>query len=361
MKPPAPPEASDAPPADGPDPTLAALYRRALAPREPDAERLQRVRAQLARAPELAAPPRARRSRPGGGLVAAGLLVAGLATAAWVVRRDVQPGSGAADPLSPRLAPAVATAPAETTGDLGAAPRALPRPPAPATAEPRLRPARPRPDETTPARRPLRRMARVPLVEDPAPVRPVIDPGAPTSFTAPDGDGSADGAASTSPIADESRRLALVYTQLRRLRDADEALAEIRDYLRLYPDGVLVNEARLAEIDALLMKGQTDQALIALTRIRLGNDPRELELRLIRGELRARRDCRAALTDLGAVLSARPREALQERALRSRATCDLRLGDRAAARMDLGEYLRRFPDSRHAASARAQLEAMPLP
>jgi hypothetical protein len=351
-------------PGQAPDATLALLYRQALAPREPEPARLERARARLAGGP---APRRLART----GLVAGGLLLmAGVAAAMWAGRAGVANlGQAPRSPEHDRAAasagfvpvPVTTAARASSTGSAS-------------SSEPALVPAR-RAGATTspgrhgspPAQRP-RRLAMAAQANTTTATETAAHETTANHIIADEATGSAatndrepGPPLRVGPLADESRRLGLVYTQLRRNRDADAALAEVAQYLRFYPDGVLVHEARLAEIDALLMKGEPDQALTALSRVRLGNRPRELELRLIRGELQARRDCAAASGDFSAVLAARADAPLQERALRGQAACDLQSGDRPAARLHLTEYLRRFPDSQHAARARAQLEAAPAP
>jgi hypothetical protein len=343
-------------PGPAPDATLALLYRHALAPREPEPARLERARARLARAP---APRKLART----GLVAGGLLVmAGVAAAMWAGRARVAtlrevPRSPERD--QPAASAAFVPAPA-ATGARASSPESAEPPPAPARRA--SAPTSPIRHGSPPVLRP-RRIAFAAQANNTAANHTTAnhlaaDEAIASSATT---DREPGPPARVGPLADESRRLGLVYTQLRRNRDADAALAEVAQYLRFYPDGVLVHEARLAEIDALLMKNDADQALTALSRVHLGSRPRELELRLIRGELRARHDCAAASGDFSAVLAARADAPLQERALRGQAACDLQSGDRPAARLHLTEYLRRFPDSQHAARARAQLEAAPAP
>jgi regulator of sirC expression with transglutaminase-like and TPR domain len=79
---------------------------------------------------------------------------------------------------------------------------------------------------------------------------------------------------------------------------------------------------------------------------------RDQELRLIRGELSASRDCRGAIADFDRILLQGPPEALMERALHGRAACRLRLGDVDGAMADLDLYLRQYPNGRFAAEAR---------
>jgi hypothetical protein len=337
-----------------PDPTLSAFYQRTLAPLSPDADRLYRARTRLALAEARSASHATLLRR---GLWTVGVLaIAGTATAIWLGTRTSNPtdpipatttveAPPAGSPIMPSEPPPVMPAPRPTLPAAGAR----------ATSHARSR----RVDVPTPGRRIAHAESLSPGGAT-AGRKPALDEDAPQEIaggTAVD-PATAEG---SSPLADESRRLAEVYAQLRRLRNPDAALAEIAGYMRAHPDGVLMNEARLAQIDAYLLKGQSDEALAALGRVQLGSRPRELELRLMRGELRARTDCRAARVDFSAVLAAAAGEALHERALRGRAGCELREGDRAAARLDLTEYLRRFPDSQHAPRARAQLEAAPPP
>jgi hypothetical protein len=354
MRPPEPPP-WDPDLASRPDPALTALYQRALAPLAPDADRLYRARARLAQA--------AGGPTSGAGLLQRGLwtigviAIAGAGTAAWLGTRTAArplpaPGHDIDIVVETTITPAASavTAPAA---------RALP----PAANPPGIAPAgvaRPHRALATTSRRGSHAAER-PLAANAVAPRTLArngdDPLPTTDGTAIDPTTSE----GSSPLADESRRLGQVYAQLRRQRNADAALEEIAAYMRAHPDGVLMNEARLAQIDAFLLKGQNDDALAALAQVQLGSRPREQELRLIRGELRARTDCRAALVDFSAVLAIPAGDALHERALRGRAGCELRQGDQAAARVDLTEYLRRFPDSQHAPRARAQLEAAPRP
>jgi regulator of sirC expression with transglutaminase-like and TPR domain len=88
----------------------------------------------------------------------------------------------------------------------------------------------------------------------------------------------------------------------------------------------------------------------------LGVHGRDLELQVIRGELRAQRRCPAAVSDFTQVLAAAPAAPLAERALRGRAACHLRSGDPERAAADLSRYLRQFPNGRFAAEARAALK-----
>ena len=123
----------------------------------------------------------------------------------------------------------------------------------------------------------------------------------------------------------EVASLAAPMAKIRRGGDLISALAEIDEYLRRFPGGALRPEAKLLRVDALLLLRRSQAALAALEEMDLDYRRRGLELRLVRGELRAQTDCRAALRDFDAVLHARPSVDLAERARRNRADCLRRL------------------------------------
>jgi hypothetical protein len=158
--------------------------------------------------------------------------------------------------------------------------------------------------------------------------------------------------ASASELAAETPLLSEALTRLRQKRDARGALATLDVYRARYPDGTLKHEAETARVDALLLLGRDDEALAELRRLRLQAQGRDLELRLIRGELTAATDCARAAADFDRVLAERTPPAFAERALHGRAACRARLGDEAGAQSDLAEYLRRFPAGRFAPEAR---------
>ena len=142
----------------------------------------------------------------------------------------------------------------------------------------------------------------------------------------------------------EAELLAQAVGALRRSHDARAALEILNEHRRQYPAGELSEEARLLRIEALIAAGRRADALIELdASARLRSD-----LALLRAELRAEAGrCREALPEFIALDG--------ERAWWGRAVCEMRLEDRAAARRDLGEYLRRFPDGAHAKEAKREL------
>jgi hypothetical protein len=154
----------------------------------------------------------------------------------------------------------------------------------------------------------------------------------------------------------EAPLLAEAVTRLRVKRDARGALAALDGYRSRFPDGMLKREADGVRIDALLTLGHDKEALAELRGLSLRSQGRDQELRLIRGELAAATDCEGAVVDFDRVLADQATPALAERALYGRAACRLRLGDRAGATRDLGEYLRRFPAGRFVAEARRIVE-----
>ncbi len=211
----------------------------------------------------------------------------------------------------------------------------------------------PRATTSTPPSRPIRRAPSPALAPAPTPsalptpsVRPLEQP-ASERPAAPVPLPSAE-----SQLSRESQALERALTALRRERDAARALALLERYAADFPAGVLRLEADIARVDAHLALGQRPAALAILDRLPLERVGRGLELRVVRAELYAERDCGRATGDFDRVLAASPPAALEERALFGRASCRTRLGDDAGARADLERYLARYPNGRFAASAR---------
>jgi hypothetical protein len=144
----------------------------------------------------------------------------------------------------------------------------------------------------------------------------------------------------------------MAMVQLRQRRDGAAALATLNEYLDHYPRGMLAGEARGARIDALLLLQRKGEALKALDATRLEPVGRGQELLVIRGELRARRDCAGAIRDFELVLGRAAPAPLEERALFGRAVCRRRQGNEEGARADGVTYLARFPEGRFASSVR---------
>jgi hypothetical protein len=145
--------------------------------------------------------------------------------------------------------------------------------------------------------------------------------------------------------------------RLRQHRDGTGALAALDQHKRLFPDGAYAREAAMARVDALLVLRRTGEALAALELLSLQASGREGELRLIRGELRARTDCRRALEDFLALQDAVLPESLTERVLYGRVVCEARLGHREQLERASRTYLLAFPSGRFAAEVRRRREA----
>jgi TolA-binding protein len=156
--------------------------------------------------------------------------------------------------------------------------------------------------------------------------------------------------------SEEVQALERAISLLRGKHDGPAALAALDDYVARFPSGVLVPEARVARVDALLMLGRADEALRALETLPLDGHRRSTELQLIRGELRARTDCARAEADFTAVLARVRTAALAERALYGRAACRSAHGNTPGAADDLRRYVERFPTGAHADWARRWLE-----
>jgi tetratricopeptide (TPR) repeat protein len=136
--------------------------------------------------------------------------------------------------------------------------------------------------------------------------------------------------------------------------NAARALLELDQHLQKFPGGTLELEARVARVDALLVLGRRHEARRELSSLPIERVGRKSELRLIRAELRADDDCRAALTDFQVLVDQALPSAWAERALFGRGACLLKLGDQAAAYRDFDRYLERFPSGRFAQQIRAQ-------
>jgi hypothetical protein len=161
-------------------------------------------------------------------------------------------------------------------------------------------------------------------------------------------------------LALETDQLERALVRLRKHRDAEGAIEELNIYLTHFRGGALAREAEMARVEAFLSLGRREQALAVLDTLSLGEYGREVELRIIRAELRAEKDCRSAITDFDQVLQASaPAPAFIERALHGRASCRLRLGDQEGAKRDLEDYLRRYPGGQFAEEVRNRLGGQP--
>jgi tetratricopeptide (TPR) repeat protein len=152
-------------------------------------------------------------------------------------------------------------------------------------------------------------------------------------------------------LAEETRLLARALTSLRRDRDGAAALAVLDRYRSTFPVGLLRPEAARARVDALFLLGRRDEAAAALDALTLEPRGRDLELLLVRAELRGQQDCSAAVADFDRILNAVTSGVLAERALYGLAVCRAQQGDRLGAERAFQDYLRRFPTGRFAAAA----------
>jgi hypothetical protein len=125
------------------------------------------------------------------------------------------------------------------------------------------------------------------------------------------------------PTADAgSALLERAVTALRHKRDPAKALFLLDEYEARIASGVLAPEAARLRIDALLLAGQRGRALDKLNELTLSEGTRDLELGLIRGELRsAAGDCAHAVGDFERVLSLASDGSLKRRAQAGRAAC----------------------------------------
>jgi hypothetical protein len=163
-------------------------------------------------------------------------------------------------------------------------------------------------------------------------------------------------AAPASTLAEESVLLEGALRRLRRDRDGAGALVVLDGYRSRFPSGELSHEAERTRVEALLLLGRSRPALQVLDAMSFGASSRDLQLHLVRGELRAEAGrCAEAEGDFADVLGRAGGSEGAARALYGRASCRSRRGDQSGARADLEAYLARFPTGRHASEVRKAL------
>ncbi len=120
----------------------------------------------------------------------------------------------------------------------------------------------------------------------------------------------------------ENAMLERAVAALRQKRDPARALFLLDEYEARFSTGVLAPEAARLRIDALLVAGRRGRALDKLNQLALSEGARDLELALIRGELRsAAGDCARAVADFDRVLLLASDGAIKRRAQVGRAAC----------------------------------------
>ena len=160
-----------------------------------------------------------------------------------------------------------------------------------------------------------------------------------------------------SDLHEEAALLRGAIAALRVPRRPSDALAAVTEHRRRFPSGALATDAQMLRVEALIALGRRNEALVALDDYRLAGEGPGGTLQVTRAELLADRNCPeaiAAFDDLLASPASTPPTI--ERALRGRAICHARQGDREAAQRDWGAYLQRFPAGRFAGEARASLQ-----
>jgi hypothetical protein len=216
--------------------------------------------------------------------------------------------------------------------------------------------------DAPPSVNPARPLATSPPVEPPTERRPTTpaEPRALDDESTPEAPKPAFAAfpePSSGALGRESELLARALAKLRRDKDANGALTLLEQHAREFPNGALELEADVARLDALLALGRDTEAFGLLERLPIDRLGRGAELRVLRGELRARRDPGKALLDFDRALATELAPELEERALFGRAASRLRVGDETGGRADLGAYLERYPTGRFAHEAKRRLDA----
>ncbi len=176
----------------------------------------------------------------------------------------------------------------------------------------------------------------------------------PSATPAPDEPGP--GRETESALLQESKLLGAAMDALRQQRNPKQALRLLDEHRSRFPAGKLATEVAVVRVDALLATGARAEALKTLDSLPLARLPRAAELRVLRAELRSGLGrCAEAIPDFDATLVSGESAALIGRALFGRASCHSQLGQKALARRDLTEYLRRFPQGAYADRSRAAL------
>ncbi len=145
----------------------------------------------------------------------------------------------------------------------------------------------------------------------------------------------------------EAHLLALALSLLRQGADPRAALAMLDRYVRLFPHGVLENEALRTRVEATMALPDARAALALLDGRESFRGALGADLLIARAELRANAGrCADALGDFAHVLAAAPARDIEERALFGESVCLLRLGQDERAQGDIAAYRRRFPHGR---------------
>lgn len=166
--------------------------------------------------------------------------------------------------------------------------------------------------------------------------------------TAADGDGLA--------AENALYHLGRLHRRERRLRDALEAW---REYARRFPEGVLVVEVRLAELETLLATGSPEALARADAFLAAhGASAHAAEIHVVRATLRHRAGNHAdALEDYEAALGRQLPTHRRDESLFGRASCLDALGRDREAVGAYRAYLDAFPEGRFAARARMRIRA----
>lgn len=148
-------------------------------------------------------------------------------------------------------------------------------------------------------------------------------------------------------VDEEADSFANILRSLRRQRNVPQALMQIKNHEGRWPGGRFAQEVDAAHLEALLNSSKEQEALSVLDKAQVPRGPRGTELRVLRGELRAKHHrCVDAANDFEHVL-ADSRDviaSLRARALFGLGVCQQHLGKPEAARHSFESYVRLYPN-----------------
>jgi hypothetical protein len=178
-----------------------------------------------------------------------------------------------------------------------------------------------------------------------ADVRSGPDPLARTVAPVDDGPAVVKASAMPAEVHQATGYLTQAIRALRVEHSPSTALLILDRHAREIEGNAFAHEALLLRVEAMLSQGRQDEVLRLLDGIPLTGAAASRSLLILRGQLRAAAGrCSEGVRDFDLVLAQTKQPS--KPALRGRALCRKRLGDRDGARADVERYQREFPDDR---------------